>query len=112
MRAEQANKIAQTTELPIHQTTTPHDLTFHIRAEPLKYSFGYTFGSTEVVWIATLPSKWLAWAPTDWFVFSGASWAIFASGGGEPWGLKGTTVGFKQVREEYDEENIPDYDIW
>jgi hypothetical protein len=73
---------------------------------------GYSIKEGETTWIDEVSSKWLAWAPTNWFVFSGASWAIFASGGGEPWQPSGAIVGFTKVREEYLEENIPDYDIW
>lgn len=62
--------------------------------------------------MSDLSSSWLAWAPTNYFVFSGVSWAIFASGGGEPWTSSGAKVGFASIREDYFEENIPDYDIW
>lgn len=98
--------------MPLGQSAIPYNLTLHIRAEPLSYSLGYDIGGNEVTWLDELPSQWLAWAPSGFFVFSGASWAIFASGGGEPWAPTGGTVGFAKVREEYYEENIPDYDVW
>ncbi|KAK6087315.1 beta-xylosidase [Seiridium cupressi] len=99
-------------EIPLNQSTIPQDLTLHIRAEPLKYSLGYALGQSATIWVAELSSSWMAWAPTGYYVFSGASWAIFASGGGEPWTSQGATVGFKEIREEYYEENIPDFDVW
>lgn len=90
----------------------PQDLTLHIRAQPLSYSLGYAIGEDETTWLDELSSEWLAWAPSGFLIFSGASWAIFASGGGEPWKPTGPDVGFTEVREEYFQEHIPDYDIW
>lgn len=69
-------------------------------------------GNSTAIWVDEVPSSWLAWAPSGFYVFSGASWAIFATGGGEPWAPPGATVGFTKVREEYFEEDIPDYDVW
>ncbi|KAI0144752.1 glycosyl hydrolase [Pestalotiopsis sp. NC0098] len=99
-------------EVPLDEHKIPRDLTFHIRANPLSYSLGYTMGNNTAIWVDEVPSSWLAWAPSGFYVFSGASWAIFATGGGEPWAPTGATVGFTKVREEYFEENIPDYDVW
>ncbi|CAH0024843.1 unnamed protein product [Clonostachys rhizophaga] len=106
------NGTTQEKEISLGLNTIPRNITLYIRAQPLSYTLGYSIKEGETTWIDEVSSKWLAWAPTNWFVFSGASWAIFASGGGEPWQPSGAMVGFTKVREEYLEENIPDYDIW
>lgn len=62
--------------------------------------------------MTSLSSSWLAFAPPGWFVFEGASFAIFASGNGNPWPPSAPEVGFEKIREDYYDENIPDYDIW
>lgn len=99
-------------QLPLNQSTIPADLTLHIRAEPLSYSFGYSHGHGAPHWLAELSSSWLAFAPEDYLVFTGASFALFASGGGEPWGYESPEVGFRSVREEHYGENMPNYDVW
>lgn len=83
-----------------------------MKAEPLEYQLGYSFGEEAPVYVTSIASSWQAFAPPNWFVFSGASWAIFATGDGEPWPLNGPQVGFNNVRETFYEENIPDYDRW
>ncbi|KPM43749.1 hypothetical protein AK830_g2751 [Neonectria ditissima] len=88
------------------------ELKLHIRAEPLRYRLGYSFGSDQPTYVTSIASKWQAFAPPNWFVFSGASFALFATGGGEPWPGNGPEVGFERVWENYHEEDIPDYDRW
>lgn len=102
----------QRSEIPLNHSIIPADLTLHIRAEPLEYSLGYSFGEDDVHWLANFSSYWMAFAHPEYFVFSGASFALFASGGGEPWGFDSSSVGFIKVEERYFDENIPDYDIW
>lgn len=69
-------------------------------------------GDSEPEWLATIDTSWLAYHPSGFSVFTGTNFALFASGGGEPWPVDGAQVGFRQVTEEYYEENIPDYDVW
>ncbi|KAL2882650.1 hypothetical protein SGCOL_001854 [Colletotrichum sp. CLE4] len=85
-------------------------LRFHIRAEPLAYHLGYSFGNDEPTYVTEIESKWQAFAPTGFYVFTGASFALFATGEGEPWPVDGPKVGFTRVEERYYEEEIGDYD--
>ncbi|KAJ4137952.1 hypothetical protein NW765_016862 [Fusarium oxysporum] len=100
-------------QTPLNQTSgLAGGLRLHIKAEPLEYQLGYSFGKEAPVYVGSIASSWQAIAPPNWFVFSGASWAIFATGDGEPWPHNGPQVGFNEVRETFHEENIPDYDRW
>lgn len=85
---------------------------FHVRAEPLTYTIGFTNlqNASEVQWLASFPSSWMAFAPPNWFVFEGAMFALFATGKGQPWTGAGPTVGFCSTTEVFYDENIPDYD--
>ncbi|KZL80664.1 xylan -beta-xylosidase [Colletotrichum incanum] len=56
----------------------------HIRAEPLVYRLGYSFGGDEPTYVAEVESRWQAFAPAGHFVFKGASFALFATGEREP----------------------------
>lgn len=99
--------------MKLNSSTIPSDLTLHIRAEPLFYSLGYSFGKNGTPhWLANISSSWLAFAPADWFVFEGASFALFATGTGQPWPPRAPEVGFARVTEIYYKEDIPDYDRW
>lgn len=98
--------------MPLNHTSIPAGLSLHVRAKPLEYSLGFSLGDAEVTWLEHFSSHWMAFAHPEYFVFTGASFALFASGGGEPWGVGSSDVGFTQVEEQYFEENIPDYDTW
>ncbi|TEA17838.1 Non-reducing end alpha-L-arabinofuranosidase BoGH43A [Colletotrichum sidae] len=106
----------QTTEywqLPLNESSSlPSGLKLHIRAEPLAYELGYSFGEDETTWVAEIESKWQAFAPAGWFVFGGMSFGLFATGEGEPWPHNAPKVGFTKVEESYYEEEIPDHDQW
>ncbi|KAL3475177.1 glycosyl hydrolase [Aspergillus californicus] len=107
------NITAEYKQVPLNSSAIPSNLSLHIRAEPLSYTLGYSFGmDAPKYWLSELSSSWLAFAPTDWFVFTGASFALFATGTGRPWPPHAPEVGFSQVREIYYEEDIPDYDCW
>ncbi|KAL7946944.1 glycoside hydrolase family 43 protein [Trichoderma barbatum] len=107
------NQTVQYHQIPLNTSSLTKPLVLHIRATPLFYQFGYSFGnSKQPNYIAEIASSWQAFAPANFFVFSGASFAIFATGLGEPWPYDGPVVGFKRVTETYYEENIPDHDIW
>ncbi|CZR65746.1 probable xylan 1,4-beta-xylosidase [Phialocephala subalpina] len=106
------NGTSVTNQIPLNSTSIPDNITLIIRAEPLKYTFGFTIGSEPTVWMANIASSWLAFAPANWFVFEGASFALFASGNGNPWSFDAPAVGFKEVNEVYFEEGIPDHDVW
>ncbi|KAH8679606.1 beta-xylosidase [Tricladium varicosporioides] len=99
-------------QIRLNSTSIPDNITFTIRAEPLKYFLGFSVGNKPIVWMAEIASSWLAFAPTNFFVFEGASFALFASGNGNPWPLGTPAVGFKEVNEVYFNENVPDHDIW
>ncbi|KLO94696.1 putative xylan 1,4-beta-xylosidase [Fusarium fujikuroi] len=100
-------------QTPLNQTSgLAGGFRLHIKAEPLKYRLGYSFGKEAPVYVTSIASSWQAFAPPNWFVFSGASWAIFATGDGEPWPHNGPQVGFNEVRETFHKENIPNYDRW
>ncbi|KAH6971168.1 glycosyl hydrolase [Ilyonectria sp. MPI-CAGE-AT-0026] len=100
-------------QTPLNQTKgLAKGFKLHIKAEPLRYSLGYSFGNDEPGYVASIASKWQAFAPPNWFVFSGASFALFATGDGEPWPYTGPKVGFENVWEDYHKEDIPDYDRW
>ncbi|KAJ5974407.1 hypothetical protein N7481_011617 [Penicillium waksmanii] len=100
-------------QVKLNSSTIPSDLTLHIRAQPLSYTFGYSLGMNGTkYWLKELSSSWLAFAPTNWFVFDGTSFAVFATGTGKPWPPHAPEVGFSRVTETYFGENIPDYDKW
>ncbi|KAF6807614.1 glycosyl hydrolase family 43 protein [Colletotrichum sojae] len=100
-------------QLPLNETERlPSGIKLHIRAEPLTYSLGYSFGEDEPTYVVEIESRWQAFAPTGWFVFTGMSFALFATGEGEPWPFDGPEVGFKRVEERYFGEDVPDYDQW
>ncbi|KAI5847412.1 beta-xylosidase [Morchella snyderi] len=88
------------------------ELSLWIRAEPLRYQFGWSVGECEIEWVAEVESKWLAFAPTNYFVFTGAMWAIYASSNGFPWPVGAEEVGFNWVKEEYWGEELPEVDKW
>ncbi|GFF50751.1 non-reducing end alpha-L-arabinofuranosidase BoGH43B [Aspergillus lentulus] len=107
------NGTTEYNQVKLNSSAIPSDLTLHIRAEPLSYTLGYSFGSEETTtWLVSLSSSWLAFAPPGWFVFEGASFALFATGTGQPWPPQAPEVGFSQVTETYYNEDIPDYDRW
>ncbi|KAF9893446.1 hypothetical protein FE257_010758 [Aspergillus nanangensis] len=107
------NSTTEYRQVPLNSTTIASNLFLHIRAKPLSYTFGYSFGKDGTKhWLSEVSSSWLAFAPTDWFVFTGASFALFATGTGRPWPPHAPKVGFAQVHETHFEENIPDYDRW
>ncbi|PVH83520.1 glycoside hydrolase family 43 protein [Cadophora sp. DSE1049] len=106
------NGTTTTKQVRLNSTAIPTGVTLQIRAEPLKYTFGYQIAGQKEVWMDEIESKWLAFGPAGTFVFEGANWALFASGNGNPWPFNAPEVGFREVRETYFEENIPDYDRW
>ncbi|TDZ39245.1 Non-reducing end alpha-L-arabinofuranosidase BoGH43A [Colletotrichum spinosum] len=100
------------TEYPLNALTIPSDMTLYVRAEPLKYSLGYSRGNaTSPTWVKEFSSKQMGSNP-GYPNFEGSMFALFASGNGEPWPYDAPEVGFKSVEEVYYEERLPDYDVW
>ncbi|KAM5376462.1 hypothetical protein ACJZ2D_005516 [Fusarium nematophilum] len=100
-------------QTPLNQTKgLEKGLKLHIRAEPLEYHLGYSFGGDEPTYVTSIASSWQAFAPPNWLIFSGASFALFATGDGEPWPYNAPDVGFEKIWETYFQEDIPDYDRW
>jgi hypothetical protein len=104
--------VVQYWQTPLNQSKGLSDLTLHIRATPLTYYLGYSFGKKEPVYVSEIGSEWLAFAPLSYPTFTGAMFALFATGDGEPWPYNAPDVGFTRVTETYFKEDIGDYDRW
>ncbi|RYP27651.1 hypothetical protein DL767_007581 [Monosporascus sp. MG133] len=92
----------------------PEGLTLHIRAEPPTGRLEYFVDDDEQqpTWTAGFSSRCLTRPPSGFSVFEGAIFALVASVNEEHLPFDAPEVGFRQVREVYFEENIPDYDVW
>jgi len=121
-----ANPVEQKKQVPLESTA---NLTLVIRAEPLKYSFGFSNdpARSNIQWISSIETKALVWMPSGYVLsqiiflvanffsgqgFTGIHFAMYATGNGKPWPHNSGPVGFNWVEENYFEEKIPSYDQW
>lgn len=74
-----------------------------IRPDFLTYSLGFARGNGTATWMKTFPSTDL---PSG---FDGVMFGLFASGNGFPWPYDAPEVGFMKIREEYYDDDLPDY---
>ncbi|KAF3008318.1 hypothetical protein E8E14_006889 [Neopestalotiopsis sp. 37M] len=92
-----------TIETPLNASALSEELDLVIRPNYLTYSLGFGRENGTTTWMQTFPSSDL---PSG---FDGAMFGLFASGNGFPWPYDAPDVGFNKIREEYYNDDLPDY---
>lgn len=86
-------------------SSTSNAIDLVIRPNFATYTVGFSNGkyNRTVEWLKSFPSSNL---PPG---FDGAMFGLFASGNGYPWPFDAPEVGFSKIREEYYNDDLPDY---
>lgn len=93
----------KTIETPLDVSFLSENMDLVIRPDFLTYSLGFARGNGTATWMKTFPSTDL---PSG---FDGVMFGLFASGNGFPWPCDAPEVGFMKIREEYYDDDLPDY---